>query len=189
MQPVLNLVWKHLLPAMQAESLPPNPPAQKELEQKLETLEIAPLRSEQTGVPAAQVAGKQFGFADNRLGIKLVSLEFAENGGVLTVENKLGATKIAWGDGAWRKGISTYDGYGERRVAASGGWLDRETYRICLYFLTPVLGENPPLGFSANLPFGVTLTCRFKENELTFEQQVHQSFYPNKLTQLKGKAM
>jgi hypothetical protein len=187
MQAVLNLVWKHLLPAMEAEPLPSNPQAQQELTQRLERLEIVPVKDQVADSVTALVTGKRFVLEENELQIKAVTFEFDQAGCLLTLENVGGTSQVACGNGTWRKGITTLDNHFPRKVAASGGWTGPETYLINLYFLTPVLTKTPPPMVVGRLPFGLTIACQFYENGVILDCQANVSFRPIEQPRIQGQ--
>lgn len=191
MQAVLNLVWKHLLPAMQQATLPENPAAHQALVQKLGALEIGPVQGKgnQDSPVARQVSGKKYLFDENDRQLKSLSFDFDQGGTILTIENDLGETRVNCGQGSWLKGQSTLDGYGERKIAASGAWLAAETYQARIYYLTPVLDPEPPLNSARNSPFSLTLTCRFSDDEVKVEYKLAQSFLPVKESRKTGRSL
>ncbi len=191
MQPVLDLVWKHLMPAMKAEALPENLAAWQELTRKLAQLEIAPEKDQVTeGVPT-RVSGKRYVMAANELEIKAISFNFdhPETGSILTIEDAFGTNPVTIGNGQWLKGVTTILKGLPRKVAASGGWVDSQTYLISLNFLTPELIKTPPALSSLRFPFGVTIRCRFVQEQLTLDVQAKVAFgenLPHKLSSVSG---
>ena len=188
MQPVLDLVWKHLLPAMKAGALAENPSAQQELTHKLAQLEIAPEKDQAVDVVAARVSEKKYVMAANDMGIKAISIDFnhPETGSVLTIEDTFGTNQVPVGNGHWRKGITTILKGLPRKVAASGGWVESQTYLINLYFLTPELTKTPPAMSSLHFPFAFTFRCRFEQDQLTIDVQANVAFGENPPHQLKS---
>ncbi len=187
MQPVLNLVWKHLLPAMTNEPLPENPAAHQELSRQLEELEISPLKNVVNETVAAEVSGKRFTIAENDWEIGAISFDFTQPDSVITIENASGTAQLTPGNGSWKTGISTINKGFPRKVATSGGWTDNQTYQIKLFFLTPILTQTPPALTIRPMPFDLTLTCRFEGQELSLDLQVDISFNGTYGQQLKGK--
>lgn len=187
MQAVLNLVWKHLLPALEAGPLPENRAAAQGLAQKLEHLEIAPVKDRAASSIAASVSGQRFGLDNNAMEISAVSFDFDQAGCVLTIENASGMTQVNCGNGSWQKGINTLNHGLPRKAAASGSWTDQQTYLINLYFLTPILTKTPPAGVVAQSPFGLTITCQFTEDRVSLELQANVAFGDNKPFRLQGR--
>jgi hypothetical protein len=185
MQAVLNLVWKHLLPAMQPDPLPEDLTAFQALTHKLDGLSLVPEKSAIEGAAAHQVSGKAYTLAENDYSLKTVSFDFDRTGCILTIGDAQSANRLEVGDGSWRKGELTLNGLGPRKVAASGGWTAPETYLIQLYFLTPVLADPQPRA-GGDMPFSLTLTCHFKADRVRIEQKVGPSFNPGKRPALEG---
>jgi hypothetical protein len=174
-QAVLNLAWKHLLPAMGPGVKPPNPVANQDLARKLARLEIAPAKDLTTDTVAASVVGKRYVFPANELQISIVSFDFEAAGGLLTVEGGFGKSQLVCGNGTWRKGVTTLNKGLPRKVATSGGWTDQQTYQVSLYFLTPVLRQTPPSMTVHQYPFGLTIKCRFEEDRLLLDLEPNLS--------------
>jgi hypothetical protein len=187
MQSVLNLVWKYLLPAMQPHPLPENLKEQQLLEQKLSKLEIEPAKSLVKSSVASWLSGKTFSLSENEQHLKNISFDFTSAGCTLTIENRLGNSQVLIGDGAWLTSVTTLDGFGPRKVSASGGWVSEDTYTIKLYFLTPVLSPHPPLHAATTTPAGLTITYRFDEAGLTVYQEASQSFLPKERPTITGQ--
>lgn len=187
MQAVLNLVWKHLLPAMETETLEANPTAQQELARKLENLALPTVQGKATSSTAAQISGKKFFFDENKLHFNSISLDFDSSGGcILTLEDKHGSYQLECGNGSWRKGTTTLDQNKSRAVGASGGWTSEDTYVIRLYYRSPALPEPAPRGVALT-PFGLTITCRFAKNKVIVDQEAHQSMISTKRPRLEGR--
>jgi len=173
MQAVLDLVWKHLLPAMQSTPLSANTAAQAALEQKLASLAMTPQQGQSTSSVAAQVSGKRYVFEKNDQRIISVALDFAGETSTLVIRDARGTHRIPCGKGAWITGTTAFDDGNARRVAASGAWTDKNTYTIKLCFY--------------ETPFCPTLTCRFDGDQLTYQFTANVSFGPLERPPLTGK--
>ena len=173
MQAVLDLVWKHLLPAMQPNPLLADSEAHTALEQKLASLEMKLQQGRPSSPVAAQVSGKRFVFEKNAQRIKSVKLDFAGDASTLTIRDAQGTHKIACGHGAWITGMTAFDDRFPRRVAASAAWTDENTYtsKLCFY----------------ETPFCPTITCKFDGDQLTYQFKANVSFGPVERPQLTGK--
>jgi CubicO group peptidase (beta-lactamase class C family) len=182
---VLNLVWKHLLPAMKPERLPEDPTARQVLTRKLDGLSLVPEKSVADGAAAHQVSGKAYTLAENDYDLKTVSFDFDRAGCILTIGDVQAANRLEIGDGSWRKSELTLNGLGPRKVAASGGWTAPDSYLIQLYFLTPVLADPQPRAVG-DMPFSLTLTCQFNADRVRLEQVVAPSFQPGERPALEG---
>jgi hypothetical protein len=134
MQAVLDNVWAHLLPAMQAQSLPANPQACDELRARLAGLSL-PLPDGQFSSPrAATVHGKSYVLAANDLQLKSAAIEFGAEVDTLTLCDERGPHRVQIGHGSWMNGTANLRGVGDEPVAACGAWTDDDTceVRICI---------------------------------------------------------
>ncbi|MBN2390248.1 MAG: beta-lactamase family protein [Anaerolineae bacterium] len=174
MQAVLNLVWKHLLPAMQPDPLPADGKMQIALEQKLASLALPLVAGETTSPTAARVTGKRFVFEKNVPRLKSVTCEFDTGEATITLRNAQGVQRIVCGQGTWIKGTVQLGWEVAGQIAASGAWTDENTYTAKVYFY--------------EAPFCVTLTCHFDEGQLTFNFKQNVSFGPTEWPQLTGQA-
>lgn len=186
MQAVLNLVWKHLLPAMQAEKLPEDPAAQQILAQKLAKLELPTVKGQPLTAIAEQVSGKRFVFGENDQKIRAMTFDFDKEGGVLVVEDERGSHTVEMGSDVWRLGTTDLDPRGPRQVAACGNWTTDDTYIIRLRYLSPAQAARPNMR-AFSVPFGLTITCRFAEGQVLVDYKVDQSFVPLELPTLEGR--
>jgi CubicO group peptidase (beta-lactamase class C family) len=176
MQAVLDLVWKHLLPALEPETLSEDYGAQNALTQRLRGLRLNPQPGKLGAQIAAQVSGKTFALADNADNIKALTFDFGEHGCTLTSQTDHGEQQVTCGSGAWVRGDL---GWGRDRlvppgpIAASGAWRDDRTYvaRILWY----------------RTPFARTLTCRFDGDRVHVKQQMNVSFGSTDRPRLEGR--
>ncbi len=182
MQAVLNLVWEHLLPAMQPETLAEDGAAQKKLTEKLANLALPPQTGEASSSMAARVSGKTFHMNENDLQIKSIRFDFDGENTVLNLSDERGDHQVQCGNGAWLKGATTLNSGGPptlnnnppQPVAASGGWMADDTYtvQVCLY----------------ETPFIYTFSCRFAEEQVFVDARVNVSFGPTEWPQIVGRA-
>src|SRR5262249_31371104 len=136
MQAVLNLVWKHLLPAMKEQPLPEDPAALEDLTQKLENLELPLVDGEIITATAEQVAGKRFLFEENTQKIKAITFDFDMDGAILAIEDEDGVHEIECGSDGWRIGTTDLDPHGPRLAGACGNWITEDSYLIRFYYRT-----------------------------------------------------
>ncbi len=157
---VMNLVWDKLLPAMQANPLPPNDAAREKLENKLASLTLPHPQGPVANAVAAQISGKTYFFPANSNNIESFKLEFKGQEATLTFRSLGQEHEIAIGNGGWKKGRTDFVAGADWRVAdavdqpvgASGAWAADDTYTVKLaYYETPL---------------AVTLTCRFAGNRV-----------------------
>src|SRR5262249_27792470 len=122
MQPPLDLVWDHLLPAMQAAPLPENPAAQSALEQKLAHLALPAQPGPATSPLAAEVSGRTYRFEQNEQEVDTITLDIDAGGARLTVQDSNGNHEVRAAVGGWLQGTTTLIDGREFAVAASGAW-------------------------------------------------------------------
>ncbi len=82
--------------------------------------------------------------------------------------------RIALANGEWRKGRVELPGPPERAVAASGAWTADDTYvaKLCL----------------PETPFTLTITLRFADGQVTYEQKFRFGFKQQKPLAIVGRA-
>ncbi len=175
MQAVLDLVWQHLLPAFGAEPLPADEAAQQTLIGTLASLAL-PLQGGEASSPlAADVSGKVYTIEANDAGISTLSLAFGAGETVFHLHNELGEHRIVCGHGELRRGITTMNGRGEQRVAASAAWTDEDVHTLKLYFY--------------ETPFCLTIRAHFHADEITVNFEPNVDFGPTERPALKGKTV
>jgi hypothetical protein len=175
MQAVLDLVWAHLLPAMQPEPLVEDQDAQDALTRKLASLALAPAQSAVASPLAAQLSGKHYLFEENEMQVESLSLDFTETGCRLTLCDADGEHQVVCANGAWHEGQTTLDNWRRkpRPVTASGAWTAEDTYVIKLCFY--------------ETPFCPTISCRFVEDRLLYQFMPNVGFGPLDLPVLEGR--
>lgn len=174
MQAVLNLVWAHLLPAMQDAPLPQDAKAHKALEKRLASLEICPPQGKATSPLAAQVSGRTYRFNKNKQGVHSLHCDFDRKGAVLTLQTAEGEDRITFGHGDWEAGTALFDRGETRPVMAGGAWTSPDTYRAQLCFYTT--------------PFIATTTLQFEEDRVRYQSTVNVGFGAKRRPALVGRA-
>ena len=174
MQIPLDKVWEHLLPAMTSNrALPENAQASSALLARLKQLGLRHSAGQATSPTAARVSGKPFSFPKNDLHIEAASLSFEPTGTTLTLWDKFGQHDIACGSETWLKGSTKFGDGEEGVVAASGAWVDENTYVAKLYYY--------------ETPFASTLTLHFTGDGLELTLAKNVSFGPVQPTKLVGQ--
>lgn len=185
MQPPLDLVWKHLLPAMSAAPLPENDADRNALIHTLAHLQLRTPEGQQHSATAAHVSGKRFVMGENAAGITAMRFDFGADEMQITLHDDMGEQQIACGNAQWvratigisppinRTRASATPHLGPWNVAASGAWTDNETYTVKLWY--------------HETPFARTLACHFAGDRLTVEQQGNVGFGPVETMQLTGQ--
>jgi hypothetical protein len=177
MQPVLNLVWDILLPAMEPQPIPANRAASQKLASALKRLEILPPLGEALSPQAAVVSGTTFAFEPNLEKLRSLRLDFGKYLGTLTYNLSGGGTRrgkrrLTFGYGSWHEDVSFLGTNNPQCVASSGIWTSEDifTLTICQY----------------ETPFINTITCRFDGDKIFMDFKVNVSFMPQNNPQLLG---
>jgi CubicO group peptidase (beta-lactamase class C family) len=185
MQPPLDLVWQHLLPAMGAAPLPDDEAAQVALAAKLASLHLPPPSGQALSPIAARVAGRSYTVDANPDGIETIRFDFDPAEARITVRIGGQDQRVVCGYGQWRRGESGLSPLDVQhplagqpaelwKIGAGGAWTDAATYTAKLWFY--------------ETPFARTLTCRFAGDALTVDQRANVGFRPLVGPQLQGRA-
>ena len=180
-QGVMNIVWEHLLPAIQAGALPANPAAREKLTRQLAALALRGPTGVFHSVTETKVAGKTYALGENALGLKSAAVKFSAGNPVLVFNDADGTHAIACGLGEWVRGrtdfqrrISMLFDRPDQGIAASGAWSGENTFVAKLCF--------------DETPYTITATFKFAGEQLFLDLKQNVSWGPTKLPQIVGKA-
>ncbi|MDZ4718141.1 MAG: serine hydrolase [Roseiflexaceae bacterium] len=174
MQPLLNLVWEHLLPALGSAALPENPAQQHAFTQHLAELKLPFAQGNAASPTEAHISGKIFVCAANEQQIETIRLDFDAEGATLTIRNHQTKQQVACGRGDWRTGTTTlYYGEPASMTSAVGVWQD-ESYIITLCYV--------------ETPFVATIRCHFDGDQLQFSDNVNYAFGPTNRAEVTAQA-
>ncbi len=103
MQKSMDLVWTHLLPAMDKTktTLPPHAKAQGDLKQRLKSLKLHPPRHNSTSLLAERISGKEFILESNEFKAKSIQLNLKANVCVFVLNDDKGKHQITCGINDW----------------------------------------------------------------------------------------
>ena len=166
MQPVLDLVWQHLLPAMGETALSEDHQAHQELDRRLEHLALATVQGQAMSPVADQVSGRTFSLGDNEQKYTSVNFDFAPDRSTITFVTEQGSYTFQAAYGTWLAGTAPHTNGSSRPAAASGAWIDEQTYQIKLRY--------------TETPFGFTLTSRFDGEQVCDRPQGQRRLRPNR---------
>jgi CubicO group peptidase (beta-lactamase class C family) len=181
MQAVLDLVWEHLLAAMESAPVPADARLQQTLAERLATLRLTPARGQPGSPLAAAISGREFVLEKAVGPIAAIGFDFVDGGGILTLRSAEHEEQIHCGDSRWVRGESALlraygraPGAGAARIAASGAWTDDQTYlvEICWY----------------ETPFRHSLICHFEGDRVLIDPQVNVGFGPTELPRVEGRS-
>ena len=176
LQGVLDQVWEHLLPALQAQALPADAAAQEALAKKMGALALEPQPGSAKSPLAKNLAGRRYVFPANDEKAESLALEVAKDGAVTLATRVDGRdVRVPMGFGKWGAEALVPSGGRDERAAASGAWTAPDTYeaRISL----------------RETPFVLWAKLRFAGDEVTFERGANVGFGPTTRPTLVGKAV
>jgi hypothetical protein len=161
MQAVMDLVWQHLLPAMQAQALPEDPAAQAQLAQRLAGLALPTPPTGTPPMPVTHISGRTYRLDANPYRLKTLAIDFSDSGCVLTLAVGSKLHQLHCGHGQWIAGKTRLPFLEATmvqpgplrhtvRVAAAGGWAADGSYAIHLRFLETPHGEHFTLHFAGD---------------------------------------
>ncbi|HEX4119091.1 MAG TPA: serine hydrolase [Verrucomicrobiae bacterium] len=163
MQGILNLVWDHLLPAMNDNPLPADAASQAQLKHTLASLALPPTTA-QSSPTAAKISGKDFQIESNSAGVRAVRFDFSRAGCKFTLSDASQQFPVRCGAEDWVDGVTSMPGTPPKitvgnllpvKVAARGTWQDDNTWVMTWrYYETP---------------HHDTVTCRFDSDGVKIE--------------------
>ncbi len=164
MQGELDLVWQHLLPAMDREPLPANQTATDGLRHKLSALTLPPPKAQAFSPTAARISGKPFTIAKDNGDARSVVFRFTKSECVFTFTDAKETYPITCGLERWVQGETAMPGTPPKltvgsmpksKIAASGTWKDENTFEMTWRF--------------CETPHHDTVTCRFEGDAVKLE--------------------
>jgi CubicO group peptidase (beta-lactamase class C family) len=169
---VMNLVWEHILPALQSEPLPADTAGVTTLRQKLAGLTLPPQAGEATKPLAAQVSGKRYVFPANAAKLESVVVEFGAKGTVIRLRQDGKDTRIPAGR-TWQRGDTLLTLGQPEKVAGTGAWTADDTFTAKLA--------------AYETPFVQTVAFQWKGEELRVDTAYNVAFGEKKRPQLVGR--
>jgi CubicO group peptidase (beta-lactamase class C family) len=161
MQNSMDLIWQHLLPAMNksASTLPPRPSSQADLLEKLGQLNLQPPQLNATSSIAERISGKEFILEKNEFDAKSIQLMFKENVCAVYIAQTNGKHEVTCGINRWveqdneKKGVPfPLSGSGNiaSPIAASATWSDNNTLTMTMRLLEGAHANGLTFSFHDN---------------------------------------
>jgi hypothetical protein len=179
MQDELNLVWKHLLPAMKNEKLPENKTLATAVKQKLSSLSVITERNlnDSAMASAPPPPKKTYQLEENAKGIKSLSFNFQKNILQVDMETATGKFPIGFGSANWQAGTTTrkgpsltaraknsLEGLPPFKIAGKYRWINATTIELVLQYVESTHRETWRCYFD-----GGTITMEMR-NSITMMQ-------------------
>jgi CubicO group peptidase (beta-lactamase class C family) len=181
MQTQLDVVWEHLLPALEPSTalgsgtaLPDDAAALAALAIRLSSLAIDPPEGAPSGATSDRVSGRAYGLPRNSAGLRSVALDQRGEHTTLVVVDAHGEHTIEVGSGGWSRGRSSLLAERETPIAAAGAWVDDAVYLVRI--------------IQTETPFSVTIALDFLGDEVTVDVEQNVSFGPTRLLHTVGRA-
>jgi CubicO group peptidase (beta-lactamase class C family) len=163
MQGELNLVFEHILPAMQNDKLSADAGAAMKLKQKLASLKLPLPVKNDSSFATPKLAGKTFTFQPNDKHIDKISFSEKEHNYVLTIKTDNNNYPINFGEDKWIKGTTTrfgpslvgvmkhhFVGLPPSQVAGIYTWKDKNTLEMQLRYIDSPHSEKMIFHFDTN---------------------------------------
>jgi len=181
MQEEINLVWNHLLPAMQQNKQPEadNKLLKKELADLALPIPAKNINQQQ----AAMLSGKTFHLSQNEKELNDIRLDFKADQCTLTLKSDDKNYSLSFGAGQWQQGETTrpgpylltnvkakFAGLPPFKIAGAYEWQDEHTLKLTLRYIES--------------PHSETITCHFDQDNITLD--FSNSIERNKKTTITG---
>lgn len=161
-QEVLNLVWDHLLPAMQDKPLPENKKVSAKLTKKIASLSNAKTTSAKAAAMLKKISGKRIEVAPNEMGIVALNVSFKNSDALIQIDRGNATYEITAGRDQWKytsTQLNTLVGPPRpkqdavNQVASRYSWVDANTLELRSRFVEEsIRGETWILRFEENGP-------------------------------------
>jgi CubicO group peptidase (beta-lactamase class C family) len=172
MQLVMDLVWEHLLPAMQPGALPVDPRANRDLLNRLAALSLPLVQGKPSSPDVGQRQGKTYELEPNDLQLKSVTFEFGDRRGAITLRDDRGEHSLQVGYATWLKGVTRLRGQGDESIAVCGAWKTQDTHELRVCYCEDALGA--------------VFTFNFSGSELQLDVEPNVSWEPIQVTTITG---
>jgi CubicO group peptidase (beta-lactamase class C family) len=181
MQAVLNVLWDHLLPAMQPKRLRGNTAAEQQLKEKLAKLEVRPAEGAETSPLLAGVLNRKYVFGTNDQKVEGFALFSAGSTKGLQLKARIDGKEIniPCGYREWKRSRAPLLGgplarFPDEPTAGSFAWAADDTCVIKLC--------------SFETPYHTTIRLKFEGDKVTLDSETNVAFGATKRPQLIGKA-
>ena len=175
MQAVLNILWDKLLPAFQPHRLAADRDGQRQLVQKLGSLQVRPVAGTSTSPLAAKVLGRKYIFPANDQKFEAITLRPDSSGDLIAIVEASGVeSRFSCGFHKWKKSRGAFRTYPDEPIAGTMAWKSDDTLvlKLCPY----------------ETPYYQTLTLRFAGDEVSLDAVTNVSLRAAKPLQLVGRA-
>lgn len=169
---IMNLVWKHLLPALKEKPLEENKQTLTALQNKLSSLSHAVVTGKPTSKQAALVSNQTYSLSSNGEGITAIGFDLKSKNPTITFSLHEKPFTIPIGIGKIQNGSYPMPTGESTPVASSGAWISPDTLRVRLWLY--------------ETPFSFTYNATFNKNEVNIIRTSNVGFGPTRKLEMKG---
>jgi len=173
MQGIMNLVWDHLLPAMNNKALPVDDEASNSLNSRLKSLALSTVQGDMTQPLATTISGKKYSMEENPQGIKALTFNIDREEKSIIFWTEEGEQNIPIGYKSMLKGSMTMTGIGQVATASSGAWINGNTYKLRIY--------------NYETPHAVSYEITFDRDNISIDSEQNVTFGNTSFPQMVGK--
>jgi hypothetical protein len=158
-QGVLNLVWEHLLPAMDVQPLPLDEQSYGTLLQTTAALKYPPIDLQAEDTLTDDITGKRYQLDKNQMKLYAVEWQFDGDTCLFKGWNQRGVlqVQVRCGIGHWVEGTIRL-GKESARISASGGWQLKDTFMMSWKMIETAYTE--------------VYTCVFNQDSVTINREI-----------------
>jgi len=173
MQGIMNIVWDHILPAMQEKALPSDEEGLKRLNEKLQALTIQNVEGTESSPEAPNISGNIYSIEPNGRDVKSISFDFEASPCVITITGQDEEQSFKAGYKTRELGSMIIPQLVSDKIAVDGAWETPDKYALnIIYYETP---------------HSVKHTFQFNEGQLLWDSEMNVSFGPRTSEPLKGR--
>lgn len=175
MQGILNVVWEHLLPALEDEVKQADEEGVEQLEQKLQSLSLGTVEGKQHTPLASEISGRTYTLDHNDLEINAITFYLEGDTPEISITSKGAEHALRAGYGKTEKGVLPSPFVTSQKVAVSGAWVTEDRFEVLVIYY--------------EAPQSVKYTFDFVDDRLFWEIENRASFGPGTLPVLKGTVL
>jgi CubicO group peptidase (beta-lactamase class C family) len=169
---IMNLVWKHLLPALDDKPVEENAKNFMALQNKLAGLSLSVVKGKATSPQVKNISKQPYILQANDEGITSIAFDLKSNNPSITFSLPGKSFSIPIGNGSPEKGTYILPTGESTPVESSSAWVSPDTLQVRSYFY--------------ETPFSFTHTITFNKNDVNIIRTSNVNIGPATRTELKG---
>lgn len=169
---IMNLVWKHLLPALKENPLEENKTVLTALQNKLSGLSLTGINGKPTSKQTALISNQTYSLPSNDEGITAVAFDLKTKNPSITFSLREKPFKIPLGIAKIENGFYLTPTGDSTPVASSGAWVTPDTLQLRLWLY--------------ETPFSFTYDFTFNKNEVNIIRKSNVNIGPATKLEMKG---